>query len=173
MRYNLRVGSARSRTGKMEPKMTQVIYKWQGITFETEVEKLPPTSLAYLIQYGWNQTLQDAMAGPRNKAVKDGEDEDTIKAVCEAAMQKRMAAILAGEMSVTQGGGRDPIKSTAKAMLETKARALGKKLPSDAKKLALLVDNWLAKDENLQAVKDEIARRKADKEKGEVSLEDF
>lgn len=153
--------------------MTNLVYKWQGIAFETEAEKLPPVSLAYLLQYGWNQTLQDAMAGPRNKAKNDGEDLDTIKAVCEAAMQKRFAAILAGEMSVTQSSGRDPIRSTAKFLIEQKVRAAGKKMPSDATKLAALVDRWLGVEANMQLVKDEIAKRNADKEKGEASIDDL
>lgn len=64
--------------------MTTLVYERDSIRYEAIVEELPPTAIAYLLQYGWAQSLQDAIAG-RGKAVLV-EIEDTERArLIEAA----------------------------------------------------------------------------------------
>jgi hypothetical protein len=48
--------------------MTTLTYSRDGLDYTATVEELPATAIAYLLQYGWAQSLQDAIAG-RGKAV--------------------------------------------------------------------------------------------------------
>jgi hypothetical protein len=128
------------------------------------------SSIHYLLQNGWSQSLQDSFAGPRAKALKDGEDETTVEAVIDAAIAKRVKSIVDGTIEAGKTKGRDPIRSTAKAMLSVKAAAANKVLPK-GEKLEELVTKWLEVEANLDAVKAEIAARR--KKGDEVTLEDL
>src|SRR5881394_2570940 len=48
-------------------------------------------SIHYLLQNGWSQSIQDAFAGPRAKALKDGlgADSNAMKDIILAAASKR------------------------------------------------------------------------------------
>lgn len=152
----------------------QIKYEHSGETFETDANQLSPKSLAYLINYGWRQALQDSMAGPRAKARADeklakGElDNDTVRAACVAAMSKRMASILAGELEPQSGKGRDPLRATARLIVETKLAEKGK--TATKQKIESLVDDLLAKDPD--SVRAEIAKRRANTGE-DISLDDL
>lgn len=63
--------------------MTTLTYGRHGQTYSTKVEDLPAEAIAYLLQYGWAQSLQDSVAG-RAKKVRDeadGESESEIVAM--------------------------------------------------------------------------------------------
>lgn len=102
MRYSILTVN-RDQTRK-ERKMTTLSYSRHGTAFAVDVETLSPKAIAYLLQYGWSQSLQDSVAG-RAKKVRDEMTEkdadvsaDDISAAVESdelgTMQKRMDAIL-------------------------------------------------------------------------------
>lgn len=126
-------------------------------------------SVWYLLQNGWSQSLQDSFAGPRAKAIKDGEDKDIVNEVILSSIEKRVTAIRDG-MLASSGGGRDPIRSVGLQMLQEFVRSKGKTLPKDKVKKAEMLDKWIAvKRIEIEA---EIARRR--KMKGpEVELDDL
>jgi hypothetical protein len=130
---------------------------------------LPAKSIWYLLQNGWSQSLQDSFAGPRAKAIKDGEDESTIEAVIHAAIAKRVESIMAGLLS-SGSNGRDPIRTIAKDLLQKKADSLGKRLPKDKDKLAKLIDSYIAA--NRLSIDNEIRRRRSS-QGNEVDLSDI
>ena len=84
----------------------------------------------YVYHYGWTQTLNDSVAG----VDKDAAD---CVALCESAVAKKLERILAGKVSVREGGGRisDPVMAEALSLAEINVRAewKGKK---DAKAIA-------------------------------------
>ena len=161
--------------------MTKLTYTREGQEFSCDVESLPPAALAYLLQYGWAQSLQDCIAG-RAKAVREEFaenaakglgvplDEATIAAAVSAdilgTLAKRADAIRAGEVGV-----RSPVASilpgrsagfisVAKEWLRAYAKAKGLKLPkadSDDYR-ALLAKYAQAMGEKIEA---EAARRAA------------
>src|SRR5215831_1216612 len=131
-------------------------------------------SVAYLLEYGWRQTLQDSFAGPKKKAQDDGESDDTIATVIHAAVQKRIDALKAGSMVLGATGGRDPLRSVAQYMIEGAMRAAGQTPPAKNDKAAWkkAVDEML--QTRLQLVKDEVAKRRASKnEKVEIKLDEL
>lgn len=140
----------------------------QGIKALALVYQVPESSIGYLLNNGWKQSLQDAYAGPRAKAVNDKESEEVIAAVIETSVKKRIDSIKKG--MVASSGGRDPVISVAKYLLGVKAESMGKKLPKDKDELDKLVQAWVPK--HMDEIKAEIAKRKAQKGP-EVTLEDF
>ena len=125
-------------------------------------------SVTYLLQYGWSQSLQDAYAGPRAKAIKDGESDATVEATMAAAISKRRKAIIEGEVSI--GAGRDPVKTVGAQMAAEFVRSKGKVLPKDKDARASFIDKWI--ELNRAQVDAEIKRRKSAKGP-EVSLDDL
>lgn len=138
------------------------------------VNGLKPETIAYLLQYGWAQSLQDSIAGKEKKAIADIKsriaegleaemDEDEIAAQAamdvEAALAKRQKAILEGTVAVREAGeAKDPLRAVALDMIRNAAKAKGKKLTKD--QLATLADEILA-DENRRAkVQAEFDKRK-------------
>lgn len=152
----------------------KVVYVWNGQEFSAEVESMPKEAMAYLLQNGWSQSLQDSFAGPRAKAINDGEDETTVNALIQSCIEKRCDNILAGKLTAGTGGGRDPIRSVAKQMLDATTRQVdhnnfGKKLPKDKTKLKALLDRFVEK--HLDEIKAEIAERRKNKTTEEIDLE--
>lgn len=146
--------------------MTKLTYTREGQEFSCDVESLPPAALAYLLQYGWAQSLQDCIAG-RAKLVRDeGGDEEAVRQDLLGTLAKRADAIRAGEVGV-----RSPVASilpgrsagfisVAKEWLRAYAKAKGLKLPkadSDDYR-ALLAKYAQAVGEKIEA---EAARRAA------------
>jgi len=150
----------------------KVTYTRDGTTFAVDVEKLPPKSLEYLLQYGFAQSLQDSIAG-RAKAVraecveKGGMTEAEIVAAVEAdiagQLGKRQDAIAAG--TVGTPSPRDPVATLAREQVKAALAKAGKKV--DADKLAELVAGHVEK--NRTALVAELNRRK--EELPEVDLD--
>ena len=121
-----------------------------GTTF-----KIHPKSIWYLLQYGWSQSLQDAYAQTRAKAIKDGENiEDAVL----ASLEKRVRSIRDGLLSASGGGGRDPVRSVGLAMLKAHVQSKNRSLPKDKDKLKALLDKFIELD--FDKINAEIALRK-------------
>src|SRR5262245_36386811 len=131
---------------------------------------IPERSVLYLRQNGWAQSLQDAYAGPRAKAIKDKESEDTINSVIEGSIRKRMDNIFIG-MDANVHAGRDPVRSAAKRLVTLAVEKLGKSLPKDKDKLANLIDRYI--EAHRDEVNAEVRRMREDRNKEEVSLDDL
>lgn len=128
--------------------MTTLSYERNGKVYSTEVETLPAAAIAYLLQYGFSQSLQDSIAG-RAKAVReemstipdpkpDGwlgvASEATIligiESDLDGTLSKRLDAIKAGTVA-TRGPGvaRDPAAGIVRELLVAWSKAKGGKLP--------------------------------------------
>ena len=117
--------------------------------------KVHPKSIWYLLQYGWSQSLQDAYAQTRAKAIKDNENiEDAVL----ASLEKRVRSIRDGLLSASGGGGRDPVRSTGLAMLKSFVQSKGRSLPKDKDKLKVMLDKFI--ELNREKIDQEIASRK-------------
>lgn len=100
---------------------------------------------AYLLVYGWKQSLQDSVASIATR-VKDAKpdarkvmvrdhnmtddvtDEDLAKAVRAMTLAARAKAIMAGAVGVRVGGARlDPIESRMRDIADAKIYAAAKK----------------------------------------------
>jgi hypothetical protein len=158
-----------------------VTFEKFGQEFSVEVESLPKESIAYLLQYGWNQSLQDCIAG-RAKAVaaeylegvKKGKPEQTPAEVKQmivddllGTLGKRFDAIKAGTVGVRVGQPRDELRAIAKEMVAAAVKA--KKATVTKEKFAELVQNLL--DTKREAVQAEADRRKAAQGTVEVELD--
>jgi len=123
--------------------MTTLSYKRHGVDFAANVESMSAETIAYLLQYGWSQSLQDSVAG-RAKAVREevtGKDPLLSEAgILEAirqdevgTMQKRMDAILANTIGARVGMARDPLEVEVRRLgrieLSAAAKKAQKKLP--------------------------------------------
>lgn len=64
--------------------MTTLIYERDGHKYEAEVETLPPIAIAYLLQYGWAQSLQDSIAGRAKSLLGEISDSERARLI-EAA----------------------------------------------------------------------------------------
>lgn len=93
-----------------------------------------PEWLRYLVDYGWKQSLSDSYAG--------AEDADDA----EGRLLKRMDKILAGDMSVRDGGTRttDPVEKEYKRLraIQETAWAARRKAEKKPKASAELVALW-------------------------------
>lgn len=119
------------------------------------------TSVAYLLQNGWSQSIQDSFAGPRAQAIKDKEEPETVQAVVVAAIQKRVKAIVEG--TVKARAGRDPVRSVGLDMLEKYAKTEGFSLPKDKDELSALLDAYI--DQHREKISKEIDKRRVEKAK--------
>lgn len=64
--------------------MTTLSYNRDGNEFSAEVETLPPAAIAYLLQYGWAQSLQDSIAGRAKAVLQEISDAERARLI-EAA----------------------------------------------------------------------------------------
>lgn len=129
-------------------------YERNGRVYSADPNKLPAESIAYLLQYGWAQSLQDSIAG-REKKVRDeykaksdaGEDPGSVEIGVaqdlDAALSKRMDAILAGTMGQRDSTPRDPFgamcKRIASEMLSKALKASKTTVKRDSDKWAELL----------------------------------
>lgn len=159
----------------------KLVFEKFGTTFQLEVESLPKESIAYLLQYGFNQSLQDCIAG-RAKAVateylegvKKGKPEQSPAEVKQmivddllGTLGKRFDAIESGTVGVRVGQPRDELRAIAKEMVAAAVKA--KKATVTKEKMAELVQNLL--DTKRDAVQAEADRRKAAQGTVEVELD--
>lgn len=135
----------------------------KGKTYSLDTTSLPQASQDYLLQYGFNQSLQDCIAGVakavRAERVEAGDDEEAIEAAIEAAIEgklsKRVDSLVAGTMGLPTT--RDPLATLAKEIVTQHLAAKGAKVSKE--KLAELVATYLAKSRpQLEA---ELERRKS------------
>ena len=139
-------------------------YERNGLVYEYEPNDLPPAAIAYLLQYGWAQSLQDCIAG-REKRVREELLEENpdmapdevaaaVKEDIHGTMMKRMDAITAGTI-----GNREPreqkdsLESIARDMVRKAYKAKGVKATKEmiAQKAAELLEK---KRDAVQAEKD-------------------
>ena len=98
-----------------------------GSTVNVDVEALPPKSLEYVIRYGLTQALNDAHSQVTATAEPDA---DKRAALVREAVDKKLAALMSGDIRVARsGGGRtaDPIQREinrlARAFVEARIAA--------------------------------------------------
>lgn len=158
--------------------MTTLSYERGGKVYATEVETLSATAIAYLLQYGWAQSLQDSIAG-RAKAVAEEmlppvadrkadfvvptqtQIDAAVATDIDGMLQKRSAAIIAGTVA-TRGTGvaRDPAAGIVRELLVAWAKAKGKKLPkADSDEYKALADRM--REIKADDIKNELERRAA------------
>jgi hypothetical protein len=126
----------------------KVSYTRNGTEYSVEVESLPPKSVEYLLQYGWSQSLQDAIAGDA-KRIKDemiakadaagetaptsDEIEAAVKAGLDEALADRVKSISDGTVGDRVGIVRNPFETACRDLAEKKLvegfRASNQKLP--------------------------------------------
>ena len=122
--------SIRTRAGPKKASTMKAIYNKAGKEYSVETDSLPGVSQEYLMQYGFDQSLQDCIAGvakaTRTARAKAGDTAEQIMAAIELAievkLQKRIAAIVAGTMGLPTV--RDPVRTLA---VEYVTRGLKKK----------------------------------------------
>jgi hypothetical protein len=161
----------------------KLTYTRNNVEYSAEVESLPAKSVEYLLQYGWSQSLQDAIAGDAkrirdkliaeaneagNPAPTDDEIAAAVKAGVDEALNDRRAAIMDGTVGDRVGAQRDPFgtmcKTIALQMLREAMKAANAKMP-DVKtdtgkaKLAEMVEAVISR--NKEAVEKEAKRRLA------------
>jgi hypothetical protein len=151
-----------------------------GDAFEVSSDQINAKGLAYLLQYGVNQSMSDSIAGLEKKVRADiakyrkdiGEDaeamndDEVVESVIDAKLAERWNAILEGTVGIRAGGTRltGEAKFTRDVAIEfLKALAASKKvsLPKEADKLNALVEKYLANADNAAKVADEVKRRMA------------
>jgi len=113
-------------------------FEKMGSTFSVpDVDKLPAESIAYLLNYGYQQSMQDCIAGAAKavaveladtakKANKplpsDAELAQATRDTVLGLLGKRHDAIVAGEVGIRQIGQRDPVLSLAREEIWTALR---------------------------------------------------
>lgn len=142
------------------------------------IADIAPKGLAYLVQYGFAQSLQDSVAGYAKRLRDDKEHpltDDEIAAKVSEKMAERFADIVAGEVGIRSGAPRlsgvekimrDVAREAIKAQVVA-LNATGKKLTMPTgEKLGELVEKYIAK--HADAVKAEAERRMANTTSGAV-----
>jgi hypothetical protein len=147
----------------------KVTYTRNEKTYEIDTDQVVG-GLAYLLQYGFSQSLQDSIAG-RAKSVReemtDAKDKPAgwtvpseaviaaaIDADIDGMLQKRSAAILAGTVAVRTSEPKDPWAGIIREILVKSAAKQGKKLPkADSDEYKALVEkvrtskaDWITKE---------------------------
>lgn len=122
-----------------------------------------PKATAYLLQYGFRQSLQDAVAGMKKELSAEGKSKDEITAALREATHKRLDAILCGTMGSRVGTARlvgidKLMRDVATEALRTAAAAKKVTLPK-GKDLSALLDKYIAKHGD--AVRAEAEKRQA------------
>lgn len=145
--------------------MATLSYGRNGKTYSAEVETMKPETIAYLLQYGWAQSLQDSIAGLAKKV--EAENGDVEQAI-DGQLNKRLDAILSGTISSRgTGEARDPLKAIANGMIRKALALKGAKVDKD--KFAALVNQLL--ETNRPKVEAELARQKAEAQDVELDLD--
>jgi len=163
-----------------------VNYERNGKVYSADVEKLPSASIAYLLQYGFAQSLQDSIAGSA-KAVRaeyteqaDAANEtvseqDVLKAIAadiEGSLNKRVDSIVAGTVGHHAAQVRDPFASMCKRvtieMLRKGFKAANIKWPKESEKVQELITT--AYEKNKVVIDAEATKRLASQSDIEIEL---
>jgi hypothetical protein len=137
------------------------------------------SSVPYLLQYGYDQSMQDSIAG-RAKRLRDKTHEDAVKAGTtvdvdqldrdveadiQGALGKRHDAIVAGTVGTRLGRPTDPLHAIAKdivwAHLTAKGHKIGKSGDVTVANALELVSDFLANPANRAKAEKEAKRRAA------------
>lgn len=116
----------------------------KGITLTVDTAALPANAMAHVVMIGLKNILQDSHAGES--------DPDLARAHAE----KKLAALMSGEVRVHAGREGDPVKARAKhiatGMAKKVWRAAGKKLADlDTETLNTMVGKLLDKNPSIFA----------------------
>lgn len=161
--------------------MSQVTFTKDETSFALEVESLPATAIAYLLQYGFSQSMQDCIAGlakakkaeleetddfKSGKLTPDGVADEVTLAIM-AQLEKRMTAIREGTIGIRAPGvAKDPLSSLAREQVRAALAKKGVKVEKD--KLAELVAAHVEK--NRAKLEAELARRAEEAVEVEIDL---
>lgn len=110
--------------------MTQVNIG-KGIELDVDFSAMPKNALEHLLYIGARNVLMDAHAGVNAKAQPELSDEDIV-AQSRAISEKKLAALMSGEVRVQSTREGDPVRAEAIAMavaiVKGKIKAAGKKV---------------------------------------------
>jgi hypothetical protein len=117
----------------------------KGITLPVDVNALPANAMAHVVYIGLRNILMDAHAGEK--------DADNSRAVSE----KKLAALMSGEVRVTGTREGNPVKAEAIRIatdrIKTALRKAGKKLSDiDPKAIRDRAAQLVDKDESIMAM---------------------
>lgn len=123
-------------------------YERNGKTYSVDPSILPAASIAYLLQYGWAQSLQDSIAGRAKKVreeyeVKGEFDAEEISLAIDedldGQLSKRADSIIAGTMGQRESVSRDPFGTMCKRIA---AEMLAKALKASKTVVKRDTDQW-------------------------------
>lgn len=105
----------------------------KGIELEVQFDKLPPAALDHIMYIGARNILMDAHAGVNVKAIPDITPTEIVDQ-SRAAAEKKLAALMSGEVRVSSSREGDPVRAEALRMatdiVRAKIRREGKKVAS-------------------------------------------
>lgn len=139
--------------------------------------KLPEISQSYLVHYGFQQSMQDCIAGTAKeasadyaeqckKAKKKPNDVDmaaAVKTAIEAQLGKRLDAIVAGTVGIRSHAPRDPLMTIAREEIWVALR----KPENEQKKKAIQALEKDARNDKLQ----ELAKGHLEKNRARIEAE--
>lgn len=141
------------------------------------IDGLNAKTVEYLLAYGFNQSLQDSIAGRAKKVAEEEKDktaeeiESAVNADLIGALGKRLDAILAGTIGMKVGTPKSKLSHfdrVAMAMLKDYAKLKGKKLPKEKEKLDDLFGRYV--EANRKAIEERVAAEKAQNEEIELDF---
>lgn len=103
----------------------------KGIELNVDFNSLPPNALEHLLKIGARNVLMDAHAGINAKAHPELSTDDVV-AQSRAVSEKKLAALMSGDVRVSSTREGDPVRAEAIAMavaiVKGKVKAAGKKV---------------------------------------------
>jgi hypothetical protein len=164
-----------------------LIYKKDDTVFSVEAESLPAVSVAYLMQYGWAQSLQDSIAGAakakrsdleatdayKNGEMDDDELADEIDLFVLGKLEARAKAIREGTVGARVSEPRDPVTKLAREQVLAALKAKGKKVDLKTDDGKAIFEKLVAQhvEKSGDAIRAEVARRKAAEAPVEIDLD--
>jgi hypothetical protein len=113
----------------------------KGLSLDVPVDKLPANVMEHVTYIGLRNILMDAHAGITT-------DEPDYQAKAQAVADKKLAAMLAGEVRVASTREGDPVRAEAKrlalAMIKAQVKASGRKFADlDSAKVAEAINKLI------------------------------
>lgn len=107
----------------------------RGVTVTVDTDKMPEAAIAYATRYGFIQCIADAASGAEKTATETGVP---VADVTRELMQRKIDALLRGDIRVGSARTADPVKAEAIRIatekVKTAVRAKGHKVSEfDAK----------------------------------------
>lgn len=103
----------------------------KGIELDVDLNAMPANAIAHLLYIGARNVLMDAHAGVNTKANPELTPDDIV-AQSRAVSEKKLAALMSGEVRVQSTREGDPVRAEAMAMavaiVKGKIKAAGKKV---------------------------------------------